>query len=120
MRKLLLLLIFLLAACAPALTQPASIDTAYTTEPSPSPAPSPTFTPNVLVVIETPVPTSTPLVYAIQSGDTFSELAEQFKISQDELPDAFDSRLFIRCPKRSDAHARACSCYPNRLPPDSG
>ena len=85
MRKLLLLLIFLLAACAPALTQPASIDTAYTTEPSPSPVPSPTFTPNVLVVIETPVPTSTPLVYAIQSGDTFSELAEQFKISQDEL-----------------------------------
>jgi murein DD-endopeptidase MepM/ murein hydrolase activator NlpD len=47
--------------------------------------PSPTFTPNVLVVVETPVPTSTPSVYTIQSGDTFSELAEQFKISQDAL-----------------------------------
>jgi LysM repeat protein len=85
MRKLLLLLIFLLAACAPALTQPASIDTADTAEPSPSPMPSPTFTPNVLVVVETPVPTSTPLVYTIQSGDTFSELAEQFKVSLDAL-----------------------------------
>jgi LysM repeat protein len=80
--RYLLPLIFLLAACAPAPTQLASIKT---TEPSPSPMPSLTFTPNVLVIVETPVPTSTPLVYTIQSGDTFSELAEQFKISQDAL-----------------------------------
>jgi len=39
----------------------------------------------VLVIFETPIPTSTPFVYTIQSGDTFSELAERFKISQDEL-----------------------------------
>ena len=44
-----------------------------------------TFTPNVRVVIETPVPSSTPFVYVIQSGDTFSELAEQFRVSQDAL-----------------------------------
>jgi murein DD-endopeptidase MepM/ murein hydrolase activator NlpD len=83
MRKLSLLLTFLLTACTPAATQlPVSIGTA---ESLPSPIPSPTFTPNVLVVVETPIPTSTPFVYVIQSGDTFSELAEQFKISQDAL-----------------------------------
>ncbi len=83
MRKLSLFLTFLLTACTSAATQqPVSIGTA---EPSPSPIPSLTFTPNVLVVVETPVPTSTPFVYVIQSGDTFSELAEKFKISQDAL-----------------------------------
>jgi murein DD-endopeptidase MepM/ murein hydrolase activator NlpD len=82
MRKLSFLLIFLLAACAPVPTQPASVGA---TQPSPSPIPSPTFTPNVLVVVETAIPTSTPFVYVIQSGDTFSELAEKFRISQDAL-----------------------------------
>jgi len=83
MRKLSLFLTFLLTACTSAATQqPVSIGTA---EPSPSPIPSLTFTPNVLVVVEMPVPTSTPFVYVIQSGDTFSELAEKFKISQDAL-----------------------------------
>lgn len=80
--RYLLPLIFLLAACATLPTQPAIIGA---TQPSSSPTPSPTLTPNVLVVIETPVPTSTPFVYVIQSGDTFSELAEKFKISQDAL-----------------------------------
>ena len=45
---------------------------------------SPTSTPHI-VASQTPFSTSTPFVYTIQSGDTFSELAEQFKISQDEL-----------------------------------
>jgi LysM repeat protein len=75
-------LIFLLAACAPAPTQTAPVETA---PPSQTPAPSPTFTPNALVVVETPIPTSTPFAYVIQSGDTFSELAEKFKVSQDAL-----------------------------------
>jgi len=39
----------------------------------------------VLVIAETPFPSATPFIYTIQSGDTFSELAEQFKISQDNL-----------------------------------
>ncbi len=80
--RYLFLLAFLLAACAPSPTQPALVEA---TQPSPSPMPSLTFTPNVLVVIETPIPTSTPFVYTIQSGDTFSELAEKFKVSLDEL-----------------------------------
>jgi LysM repeat protein len=80
--RYLLLLIFLLAACAPApvKTTPSGAVQSYLTA-----TPSLTPTPNVLVIFETPIPTSTPFMYTIQSGDTFSELAEQFKISQDEL-----------------------------------
>lgn len=44
-----------------------------------------TSTPNVIVILETPVPSSTPATYVIQSGDTISQLAEKFKISQDAL-----------------------------------
>jgi murein DD-endopeptidase MepM/ murein hydrolase activator NlpD len=47
--------------------------------------PSLTPAPHVIVIVETPQPTSTPYVYTIQSGDTFSQLAEKFKIPQDEL-----------------------------------
>jgi len=75
-------LIFFLAACAPVPTQTAPVETIL---PSATPLPSPTFTPNVLVVVETPIPTSTPFAYVIQAGDTFSELAEKFKLSQDAL-----------------------------------
>jgi LysM repeat protein len=77
-----LLLIFFLAACAPAPIQTVPVETI---PPSATPLPSPTFTPNVLVIVETPIPTSTPFAYIVQSGDTFSELAEQFKVSQDAL-----------------------------------
>lgn len=80
--RLLLPLIFLLAACAPAPAQTMPVGTA---QPSATPQPSPTFTPNVLAIVETPIPTSTPFVYVIQSGDTFSELAGKFRVSQDAL-----------------------------------
>jgi len=39
----------------------------------------------VLTIFETPVPTNTPQVYIIESGDTISEIAEKFKISQSDL-----------------------------------
>ena len=82
MRNLSLLFIFLVTACAPA---PAR--SIFNKSPNPylTATPSLTSTPNVLVIVETPVPSATPFVYTIKSGDTFSELAEQFKISQDEL-----------------------------------
>ena len=82
MRNLSLLFIFLVTACAPAPAQNIfnkSINPYLTATSSLTP------TSNVLVIVETPVPSATPFVYTIQSGDTFSELAEQFKISQDEL-----------------------------------
>jgi LysM repeat protein len=82
MRNSLFLLIFLITACAPTPVQnkPNNLLQPFLTS-----TPSLTPTPNVIVIVETPIPTSTPFVYTIQSGDTFSELAEQFKISQDEL-----------------------------------
>ena len=82
MRNSLFLFIFLVTACASAPPQNApnnSLEPYLTATPSLTPAP------NVLVIVETPIPTATPFVYTIQSGDTFSELAEQFKISQDDL-----------------------------------
>src|SRR5690349_4942055 len=44
-----------------------------------------TSTADVIVIMETAIPTSTPATYVIQAGDTLSELAERFKISQDSL-----------------------------------
>jgi len=42
-------------------------------------------TPNVLVIVETPQLTETPFVYIIQSGDTLSQIAEKFKVAQNDL-----------------------------------
>ncbi|MBK8823473.1 MAG: LysM peptidoglycan-binding domain-containing protein [Anaerolineales bacterium] len=82
MRNLILTCVFLLTACAPASIPNTSNNSI---EPYLTVTPSLTSTPNVLVIAETPLPTATPFIYTIQSGDTFSELAEQFKISQDAL-----------------------------------
>lgn len=94
--RYLLWLILLLAACAPA---PAQTAPTSVMENLSSVTPSPTFTPNVLAVIETPVPTSTPFAYVIQAGDTFSELAEKFKVSQDALraanPDVMPNSMSV-------------------------
>jgi LysM repeat protein len=84
MRNLILIYVFLITACATA-SVPAENTSNNSLEPYVTATPSLTPTPNVVVIFETPVPTSTPFVYTIKSGDTFSELAEQFKISQDEL-----------------------------------
>jgi len=82
MRNLILICAFLITACAPA---PAQNTSSNSLEPYLTATPSLTPSPNVIVIVKTPIPTATPFVYTIQSGDTFSELAEQFKISQDEL-----------------------------------
>jgi len=84
MRNLLFSFIFLITACTPT-SAPAQNTSNNLLEPYLTATPSLTPSPNVIVVFETPIPTSTPFVYTIKSGDTFSELAEQFKISQDEL-----------------------------------
>lgn len=46
--------------------------------------PANTNTPDILIP-ETPIPTATPFTYVIQPGDTLSELAEKFNVSQDDL-----------------------------------
>jgi LysM repeat protein len=84
MRNLLFILIFLITACTPT-SAPAQNTSNNSFEPYLTITPSLTPSPNVIVIFETPIPTSTPFMYTIKSGDTFSELAEQFKISQDDL-----------------------------------
>jgi LysM repeat protein len=83
-KKLLLLLLALLAACS---SPPESIvpTTDAPLRPYLTATSVPTATPNVLIISETAIPTNTPQVYIIQQGDTISDLAEQFKISQDLL-----------------------------------
>lgn len=81
MRKTLLLFVLLISACASSNEQ--TLDAAL--QPYLTATPKQTLTPNVIVVLETPLPTSTPATYVIQSGDTISQLAEKFKISQDAL-----------------------------------
>jgi LysM repeat protein len=82
MRNLILICAFLITACASASARNTSNDSL---KPYLTATPSVTSTPNVIVIIKTPVPTSTPFVYKIKSGDTLSQLAEKFKISQDDL-----------------------------------
>lgn len=82
MRKLLLTCIFLISACTP---NTAQTESSFPLVPYITSTPSLTSTPNVIVILETPIPTSTPFVYTVEAGDTISEIAEKFKISQDEL-----------------------------------
>jgi LysM repeat protein len=103
MRKplLLLLLAILLSACQPtsADAPPATPTTDVLLQPYLTATAAPTTTPNILTISETAIPTNTPQVYIIQQGDTFSQLAEQFKISQDLLraanPDVSPNSLAI-------------------------
>ncbi len=81
MRKFLYLCAFCLSACASS-SEPVLIGAL---QPYATQTLRPAATPNVLTIFETPLPTSTPHTYAIQSGDTISELAETFHVSQDAL-----------------------------------
>ena len=75
----------LLAACAPAVPSsvpPAPILHPYSTV---TPAPTSDLTTGLVVSAETPLPTSTPSVYTIKSGDTLSQIAERLHISVDSL-----------------------------------
>ena len=82
MRKLILVCIFLLSACA---SQPVQNSPDVSLAPYSTATPSQTSTPNVITINETPLPTSTPFVYTVKSGDTISKLADQFHISQDAI-----------------------------------
>ena len=85
MRNSILIYVFLISACASA---PAINTNNDPPQPYHTATPAATSTPNVLVIVETPLPTATPFIYTIQSGDTFSQLAEKFNISQDDLRNA--------------------------------
>lgn len=96
MRKtLLLLLLALLSACTPSSAETTDVSL----QPYLTATPITTSTPNVLVVVETPLPTSTLQIYIVESGDTISEIAEKFKIPQADLiaanPDVNPNALTI-------------------------
>lgn len=81
MHKNLILLFLLLSACST--SHNSAVDVSL--EPYLTNTAQITNTPNVLIVETTPIPTSTPHIYIVQQGDTFSELAETFKISEADL-----------------------------------
>ncbi len=120
MRNNSLILIFILTACASQTLQDSSSNSL---EPYLTAAPGSTHTPN-LVIPETPLPTSPPLSYTIKAGDTFSQLAEQFKISQDDLraanPDVSPNSMTIGAtlliPNSSNALSIAATPMPVPAP----
>ncbi len=120
MRKSFLLCALLLSACAPETKQPLDVSLQpYLTSTS-----APSSTPNIIVVIETPVPTNTPFIYIVEAGDTLSEIAEKFKISQDELraanpdvsPNSMSIGMTLVIPDPSSAIADASTPTPVPVP----
>ena len=80
-KKLFLIIILFLTACATPQDQITDVSLqAYLTS-----TPALTNTPNIITIIETPLPTNTPMIYTIESGDTISEIAEKFNVSQADL-----------------------------------
>lgn len=96
MRNLLPISLLLLAACSPSSKGGPLMD--FTLQHYHTLTPAGTHTPEVAYA-ETPLPTPTPFTYVIQAGDTISELAETYKISQDDLraanPDLDPNNLTI-------------------------
>lgn len=90
-----MLLLAFLTACQPAPVQTTDVSL----EPYLTNTPAATSTPNVLLIVETPVPTSTLQIHIVESGDTISEIAEKFKIPQSDLiaanPDVNPNTLTI-------------------------
>jgi LysM repeat protein len=120
MQKTLYLCVFLLCSCASPNGQ------IFDGQPQPylTRTPETTSTPNVIIKVDTPIPSATPLIYVIQKGDTFSELAERFKISQDELkaanPDVSPNSMTVGAtlliPGKSNAQADASTPTPVPVP----
>lgn len=85
MKRAVLLILALLTACAQSPAVPAPL--------SPKPLPYATRTPSLtpelpeglVVFLETPLPSPTPSVYKVQSGDTLSGIAHKFGVPLDEL-----------------------------------
>lgn len=110
MRRRLLILLSLLTACAPqqAVSTPRLADILpYPTSTSQA---APQLTPEGLVPLRTPLPSSTPFTYSVKSGDTISGIALQFGVSIDELiaanpeisPSAMSIGTVLKIPSNPD------------------
>ena len=84
MHKRLIIIALLLGACTASPENPQTNQN-ISIEPYSTSTLQATSTPNVFVVNETPLPTATLHIYTIESGDTLSEIAEKFKISENDL-----------------------------------
>ncbi|MBM3125032.1 MAG: LysM peptidoglycan-binding domain-containing protein, partial [Chloroflexi bacterium] len=114
-----LLLLFLAACVNPAEeTLPQATLSAYTTL-----TPAGTMTPYIKLA-DTPIPTATSFTHVIRQGDTLSELAETFNVSQDDLlaanpnldPNALAIGETIQIPGSSSAAAGADTPTPAPIP----
>jgi LysM repeat protein len=105
------LIIFLfLTACAPqqilSTPKPAKL-IPYLTQ---TPQPPSQLTPEGLVPLKTPLPTSTPFAYSVKSGDTISSIALEFGVSMDDLvaanpeisPSAMSIGTVLKIPSNPD------------------
>jgi len=113
------LLLFLAACVNPAEeTLPQATLSAYTTL-----TPAGTMTPYIKLA-DTPIPTATSFTHVIRQGDTLSELAETFNVSQDDLlaanpnldPNALAIGETIQIPGSSSAAAGADTPTPAPIP----
>jgi murein DD-endopeptidase MepM/ murein hydrolase activator NlpD len=86
MKHALLIFVFLLAACVPQsvdrMPLPSSPLLPYFTR---TPSATPEQPAGLILSIETPLPSPTPFVYVVQTGDTMSGIAFKFGVSVDEL-----------------------------------
>ena len=86
MKRALLLIVFVLSACAPQTmaqtTVPPGALLPYSTR---TPSATPEGVEGLVVSIETPLPSPTPFVYEVQAGETMSGIAFKFGVSLDEL-----------------------------------
>lgn len=121
MRNSLLISLLFLAACAPSSKDEQISE--YTLQPYHTLTPVSTNTPDVAFA-ETLLPTATPFTYVIQPGDTISELAEAYKVSQDDLraanpdldPNYLTIGITILIPSISSAAAGAATPTPVPVP----
>ena len=86
--------------------------------------PSLTSTPNLVINVETPVPSATPFTYTVKSGDTLSRIAEHFHVSLDALqlanPDVTPNGLAVgtvlQIPSSSNSAGSASTPTPVPVP----
>jgi murein DD-endopeptidase MepM/ murein hydrolase activator NlpD len=113
--------LLLLTACAPSADAPGASDGQL--EPYSTGTPVNT-SPPIVSVAETPLPTATPFTYVIRAGDTISELAETYNVSQDDLraanpdlnPNSMTIGMTILIPSASSGAAGASTPIPVPAP----
>ena len=127
MKRSLLLFGFLLAACAPQVASPTPTSLAtllpYETR---TPSATPEQPEGLVLQFETPLPSPTPFVYVVKSGDTMGSIAFQFGITVDLLmaanPDVSPNSMSIgtelRIPSDPDNPTGAPTSTPVPAPVD--